>query len=341
MTAATRPSPLRKIDLAALIAPDAARSPEMEEVWAFIQAEDAKLPDQSKMTLQEARVVRELSAKRWNSELPEMEAVHRFDVPGINGGPAVTCDLLVPKGATPGCIVYSHGGGWAFGSLSSHARMARYLADEFKLRVLYHDYRLSPEHPFPAPLDDAVAAWRFAVAKAEIDPGYMGPLMVAGDSAGGNLAFATALRETEAGRRAPDLVLSFYGVFGADFETPSYQRFGIGHGLGRAGMEKFLDLYAPGGSGPGAQRYEPLVSPVFASEAQLAKLPPVYLNAAGMDPLMCDTVEMAKRLDAAGATYDVNIHRGVHHGFMQITARLAEARLAFVLAREFAEKHLG
>ena len=71
----------------------------------------------------------------------------------------------------------------------------------------------------------------------------------------------------------------------------------------------------------------------------MAKLPPVYLCAAGLDPLMSDTIEMARKLDAAGATYDVNVHEGVHHGFMQITARLSEARRAHQLAGEFWMKH--
>ena len=86
-------------------------------------------------------------------------------------------------------------------------------------------------------------------------------------------------------------------------------------------------------------RSDPLICPVRASDAQLKKLPPIYLNASGMDPIMCDTVAMAKRLDEVGATYEVNIHEGLHHGFMQQTAKLAEARRAFELMGAFYRKH--
>jgi acetyl esterase len=78
-----------------------------------------------------------------------------------------------------------------------------------------------------------------------------------------------------------------------------------------------------------------LISPLNASEAVIARLPPLYLCAAGLDPLLCDSVNFAKRLDGAGVQYDINIHEGVHHGFMQITQRLSEARRAYVLVKGF------
>lgn len=143
------------------------------------------------------------------------------------------------------------------------------------------------------------------------------------------------LREIEAGRRLPDLAMLFYGVYSADSDSPSYLRFAKGYGLTRAAMAGLWDLYAPGGAGPGSLRYDKFVSPVAASEATLARLPPLYMCAAGLDPLLFDTIALAERLDAAGATYDLNIHEGVQHAFMQHTARLEEARRAFRLAGEF------
>ena len=339
MTAST--SPLAKIDVARLLSAEAKRSPEMEEVWAFIQAEDAKLPDQSRMTIAEQRQVRAISSKRWNSDLPAVRNAIGLTIPGLYDAPPVSCELIEPLEAAPGCIVYMHGGGWTFGSLESHANLARNLAIAAKTRVLAVDYRLAPEHPFPAALDDVVVALRYVIKRGETDADFNGPVGVAGDSAGANLALAATIREGDSGRRRPDACLCFYGVWGCDFETPSYKRFGVGHGLGMAGMKKFLDFYAPGGEGPGALRFDPLVSPLTASEATMAKLPPVYLNAAGLDPLLSDTIEMARKLDAAGATYDVNVHEGVHHGFMQITSRLSEARRAHELAGEFWRKHVG
>jgi len=261
--------------------------------------------------------------------------VTRVHAPGLAGAPDVVCDLVTPENAQPGCVVYLHGGGWTFGSLVSHARVSRALANETRTRVLAVDYRLAPENPYPAPLDDAVAAWRYVVKRAGAEAGFDGPLAVAGDSAGANLGLAAILREGEAGRRRPDMGLFFYGVWNCDFDTPSYRRFGTGHGLTRASMEKFLDFYVPGGDGPGALRFEPFVSPMLASEATLARLPPIYLAAAGLDPLLCDSVDFARKLEAAGATFDINVHEGLHHGFMQLSARLSEARRAYGLMGDF------
>lgn len=264
-----------------------------------------------------------------------MASVTRLAVPGLAGNRAVACDLIVPRGAAPGCVTYLHGGGWAYGDLASHTRLARMLAITTGTRVLYADYRLAPENPYPAGLDDAVAAWRWSVSESARDPAFQGPLSIAGDSTGANLAFASMLRESEAGRRIPDLALLFYGVYSADLDSPSYRRFAKGYGLSRAGMAGFWDMYAPGGAGAGSLRHDAFLSPVAASEAALARLPPLYLCAAGLDPLLFDTIALAERLDAAGVTYDLTIHEGVHHGLMQQTAKLEEARRAFRLAGAF------
>jgi acetyl esterase len=332
-------SPLDKLDIPRLFSDAACRSPEMEAVFAFVQAEDAKLPDQSKMSLAEQRAVRAVSSRRWNSNLPPVRSAERFAIPGLYEAPEVPVELITPDDCAPGCIVYMHGGGWTFGSLDSHANIARNLAIATKTRVLSVDYRLAPEHPFPAALDDVAAALRYVTRRGESDPDFAGPIGAAGDSAGANLALATTMREGQGGRARPSALLLFYGVWGCDFETPSYQRFGAGFGLGRAGMEKFLNYYAPGGDEPGSARYDPLVTPLLASEASLAKLPPVYLNAAGLDPLLSDTIAMARLLDNAGAVYDIDVHEGVHHGFMQITERLTPARRAYELVGDFWRKH--
>ncbi len=328
-------SPFAKIDLNRLLAPETGRSAEMEAVWQYVLEEDKKLPDQSKMTLPEQRQVFGLRAKRWNSDLPDLANLERISVPGLNGAPAVVCDLMTPADAKPGCLVFIHGGGWAFGSIDTHARIPRTLANTLKVRVLSVEYRLTPEHPYPEPLEDCVAAWRWAAAQSLSQPDFKGPLSIAGDSAGANLSVATILHENRAGKRTADVGMLFYGVYGADFETPSYQRFGAGYGLAKVGMEKFMDWYAPGGTSPDDLRFDPLVSPIHAPEAMLARLPPLYLCAAGLDPLLCDTYGFARRLDEAGVRYDVNVHEGVHHGFMQITQRLSEARRAYDLVKEF------
>jgi acetyl esterase len=283
------------------------------------------------------RAWRARGSVRTNANPPKVEDIERVLVPGFNGGPPVIADLITPLDAEPGATLFIHGGGWVFGDIGTHSRLARMLAVETKKRTLYIDYRLAPEYKYPAALDDSIAGWRWIVEKAQTDPNYKGCLAVSGDSAGGNLSMATILHEQAAGKRAPDIGLLFYGVYDDDFDTPSYKRFALGHGLARPGMIKFFEAYAPAPAGE--RRKDPLICPVRATNEQLKKLPPVYLNASGMDPIMCDTVAMAKRLEEAGATYEVNIHEGLHHGFMQQTAKLAESRRAFALVGEFYRKH--
>lgn len=324
----------RRVDLARLLAADARRSGEMQELFDWILEQDRDMPPLDTLPVVEARRWRARQALRTNADLPEMAAVMRLSVPCIHAAPPVACELVTPRDVRPGCLVFLHGGGWAFGDLESHARLARLLGIETRLRVLYVDYRLAPEHPFPAALEDAAAAWRWAVDKAARSPEFAGPLAICGDSAGGNLAVAAMLHEMQAGRRIPDFGMSLYGVFADDFDSPSYRRFASGYGLTRAGMMKFFDLYAPPDT-PGGPRHEPLVCPVKASESELARLPPMYLNASHLDPLLCDTIAFANRLEASGATVTVNIHEGMQHGFMQQTARLAEARRAFGLMGDF------
>ena len=231
----------------------------------------------------------------------------------------------------PGCIVYLHGGGWVYGNLASHARLARMLAITTGTRVLYVDYRLAPENPYPAALDDAVAAWRWCVAESARNARLQGPLAIAGDSAGANLALAAMLREIEVERRIPDVALLFYGVYSADLDSPSYQRFAEGYGLNRAAMATLWDMYAPGERGA----FEACATTRSSARSRRARrrwracrrfisAPPVSIR--------CSAIRLAfaERLDAAGATYELTVHEGVQHAFMQHTARLDEARRAFV-----------
>lgn len=320
------PAAASTADLDTLLGSQARRSPDMEAVWQWLAEQDAQVPDWVTLPPGEARALHDGLNARWNTLLPDMASATATRLPGD-----IQAELLEPRGAQPGCLLFLHGGGWSFGSLSTYARFARLLAEETRTRVLALEYRLAPEHPFPAGFEDCRAAWQWLAERAH-EPAFDGPLAVAGDSAGANLALAVTLDAIAAERRKPDLALLFYGAYAAGVDSPSMRRFADGFGLTRAGMARFWDWYVPSGD---PARADPRVSPLHAPDAAIARLPPVFLNAAGLDPLLCDTVDLARRLDAAGVPHRLAIHEGVHHGFMQMSLRLPEARAAIRAAAAF------
>jgi acetyl esterase len=333
-------SKVGSIDLQFLLSADAKRSDEAQALADWLAEQDKSLPKMAGSSIQEARIIRALQSARTNADLPSIANIERISIPGLGNTHSITCDLIEPENALPGCIAYFHGGGWAFGDLNSHARLARVLAETTKSRVLYVDYRLAPEHIYPAAHDDAVAAWRWIVEQSHIRLDFQGPLVIAGDSAGANLAIGCLLRELDSGRPIPQAALLFYGVLSDDTNSPSYLRFSNGYGLTREGMAKFWDLYVPDDGQSPSRRDEFCVCPVKAPDEILAQLPPIFMNAAGLDPLLCDTLEFAALIEAAGGDFELHVHEGVQHAFMQQTARLAEARRAFSLVGDFYSRRL-
>lgn len=284
-------------------------TPDMQAIIDRLTVEDAGQPDWVNLPAADGRAMSERNNVRWNVDLPEM-AVEEGTLAGL---PSRT--LTPPNDAGTGAILFVHGGGFAFCSQDTHQRCARTLAIAAAAPVVTFDYRLAPEHPFPAGLDDVRAAW------AEFAPRYAGrTLGIGGDSAGANLSITAMLAGLSP---TPDCGLLFYGVFGSDFETESYRVFAETSGLTRARMIRFFDWYAPQ-----EERANPLVTPLNASDDALRALPPLYLNAAGIDPLLSDAEMMAERLRAVGRNDRYDLYEGVLHGFMQMTVALPAARQA-------------
>ena len=225
--------PKPNIDVVRLMGPDARRTPEMEALWAWINEEDAKFLNPETLPIDEQRRLIVKLNERWNIDQPELAETRLMEVPGPAG--PVTCEWMAPEDARDGALLYIHGGGWAICNLDTHRRLARLLAVRSGFCVLSVDYRLAPEHPYPAGVLDCVAAYLWLRANRR------GPLLAAGDSAGANLALALALHEIQANRPPPDALLCFYGVFSADLESQSYRRFAEGYGLTKARMEQFWD----------------------------------------------------------------------------------------------------
>jgi acetyl esterase len=209
-------------------------------------------------------------------------------------------------------VVFLHGGGWALGSLESHDPLCRAIAKRTPAIVVSVDYRLAPEHPFPAAIDDAWTATRWAFAEAadlSIDPER---LVVAGDSAGGNLAAVVAMRARDAGLPLALQVL-IYPVTDADLDSGGYARFGAGLNLTRAEMSWFWEAYLDG-----ADRWDPHASPLRADE--LAGLAPALVLTAEHDPVTDEAEAFARRLGDAGVPVTLTRYDGQIHGFVRLRA---------------------
>jgi acetyl esterase len=242
---------------------------------------------------------------------------------GSAGG--VPSRLYLPAEASaPGpLLIYYHGGGWARGSLTTHDAGCRLLAHLSGVRILSVDYRLAPEHPFPAGADDALAAY----AEVSTNAGDFGAdtarLAVGGDSAGGNLAAVTAQSVRNRGLRPAAFQLLIYPVTDLAGKTESYRTFSTGFSLTERNMDWYADQYVPD---PG-RRDDPRVSPLRA--ASLAGLPPAYVATALADPLRDEGEAYARRLAEAGVRVALQRHPLIH-GFVNIGGTRA-ARQALAL----------
>jgi len=243
---------------------------------------------------------------------PEIGAVRNITADGP-GGP-IPLRVYRPAGATAGtplpALVYFHGGGWVIGDLDTHDVQCRQLTAEAGITVVAVDYRLAPEHKFPAAVDDAWAATRW-VAEHGSELGVDARrLAVAGDSAGGNLAAVVALLARDAGAPAIALQVLVYPVTDIGAETRSYRDFADGYLLTRESMRWFTNHYVKSPSE--AQDWR--VSPLRA--ASLAGLPPALVITAGFDPLRDEGAAYAARLTDAGGLVDYVCYGGMIHGFM-------------------------
>ena len=312
-------------------------TPALDALWRRVQAEDAHLPDITRLPLGQARPQFEAVNRRWNAQLPRGTAARTeaFTLPapprpGRAAGVGLGAVRVRPpgrRGTERGTIVHLHGGGWVFGSNDTHLGAMARLAERTGFEVIGIDYGLAPEHPFPHGLNDCAWAWRWLRTQPQAQRGR--PWVLAGDSAGANLALALAIDLRHAGEPLPDAALLFYGVYDADHDTASHRRCGDGSfGLSTAKMAWYRTHYLAGG----ARADDPRVSPLRAS---LRGLPPLLVTAAELDPLHDDSAALAARLAEAGTPFEFRRYAGLHHGFMQMAAALPEADAAFDDAATF------
>ena len=241
-----------------------------------------------------------------------VKAIANITVPGPAGPiPVRTYRADGADGAKAGApgVVFFHGGGWVLGDLDSHDYICGSLALAADCVVFAVDYRLAPEHPYPAAIDDCFAAFQSIVSRATEFGVNATRLAVAGDSAGGNLAAAVCQRNTRDGVAQACFQLLIYPATDALAETASHELFARGFLLTRAGMRWFTDQYLP----DRARRAEPLASPLLAPD--LAGLPPALVLMAGFDPLRDEGIAYAKKLQGAGVRTEWEVYPTTFHGF--------------------------
>ena len=281
----------------------------------------------------ESKAVEETRTERLNEarivahrpQVP-MERFEPLELPGAAG--PIRARLYTPPGAQDPAplLVYFHGGGWVIGDLDTHDDPCRFLAANTGAKLLSVDYRLAPEHPFPAAAEDAFAAYEWAAANGERLGVDAGRIAVGGDSAGGNLAAATCLTARESGAPSPAMQLLIYPVTETAGTAPSRRTFADGFLLTRADMDWFEDRYLP----PGVDREDPRVALLNAPD--LSNLPPAYIAVAGFDPLRDEGIAYAERLREAGVQVALRHHPGLVHTFANLTAICPSAREAMLEA---------
>jgi acetyl esterase len=288
--------------------------PQMQAILDLMAAKP--LPSLDRLTPAAARA---LDAEHfdvfWNADAPQLPSVADHPLPGADATIFLRLyDPGVPKPAP--CLVYLHGGGWVLGGLGSHDRICRELALAGDVLVASIDYRLAPEHKFPQPLLDCVAATRWIASQGRSLGIDERQLAIGGDSAGGNLALSTLLAFRDADAQALRAGVLVYGMFAADPDSQSQRQFGDGrYLLSTADTEWFWRCYLNGE----AERKDPRAVPL---QADLHGLPPLYIAAAELDPLLDDSLRLVERLQAAGQPHEFRLWPGLTHASFHMTRML-------------------
>jgi len=253
------------------------------------------------------------------------EEIYRAEnrhIPGVAG--EIPVRTYTPEGnSLMGVLVYYHGGGFVLGDLESHDRVCRALANKAGCVVVSVDYRLAPEHIFPAAAEDCYSATKWVAENAASLGADPARLAVGGDSAGGNLAAAVSMMARDCGGPSIAFQLLFYPVTDCALDTPSYKEFANdGYVLSRADMEWFWNHYL--GPDSDAEKTNPYACPLRAKN--LAGLPPALVMTASHDPLRDEGERFAQRLISAGVKVTCTRYEGVTHGFISFADALDKGK---------------
>lgn len=257
-------------------------------------------------------------------------ACTNVEVTPVSAG-GVAAEWNVPQGsADAACILYFHGGGFVFGSPKSHRHLTTLLADSASMKCLSVDYRLAPEHPFPAALDDAVAAYKWLLDQ-NVPPQR---IAVAGDSAGGGLALSLMVRLRELGVPLPAAAVLISPWTDLICERPSYaSRAQADPSVTQTSLKDLAATYL----GP-ADAATPLASPLMAD---LAGLPPCLVQVGECEVLLDDARDLATRMRQVGTVAELEVWGGMVHVWHALHPMLAEGRQAIQRAADFLRLKVG
>ena len=250
-----------------------------------------------------------------------VKRVENLMIPGPKG--EIPIRLYYPSGDPPfAVLVYFHGGGWVMGDLDTHHGVCHALAKQSSCLVVSVDYRLAPEHRYPAAVEDAYAATSWVAQNTDAIQADPDRLAVGGDSAGGHLAAVVALMTRDRNGPRIDLQVLIYPITDFKFNTPSYIENKDGYMLTRDLMRWFWTHFI----GDEGQANDPYVSPLRAKN--FSDLPQALIITAEYDPLRDEGEAYGKKLQEAGVKVTLSRYAGMIHGFIRMTAQLDHAKEA-------------
>ena len=299
-----------------------ALDPQVEYVLELVA--QSPYPEFHTVSAEEARDIFETTAPALNIR---PEDVFRTEDRWIEGpGGDIPLRIYTPRQPGAGellpMLVFYHGGGFVIGSLDSYDSLCRAIANRADCIVVSVDYRLAPEHKFPAAADDALEAYQWVSDHAEELDGDPRRTAIAGDSAGGNITAVTAIGIRDAGEIPPLLQILIYPVTGGAPETPSHHEFADGLLLTRANILWFYGQYLDRPEDASDPRFAPLL------DDDLSGLPPALVIVAGYDPLRDEGIAYAERLRQAGVQTELTNYEGMVHGFLSLADAVDQGKTA-------------
>ncbi len=306
---------------------------DIEKLIPTLEADTANRLPQLTTDIPGLRRLRAQAALATEGTGPAVKSQEDIEIPGPKGLGTIPLRVFVPNGPVRGAYLSIHGGGWVLGSERSADPTLRRIASEAGVAVVSVGYRLAPEHPYPAGLDDCMAAAEW-LENQSADFGVTDPgaLAIGGDSAGGNLAAAVLLRRRDEGQTPFRAAIFTYGVFTAKLDLPSMKEM-WDRDLVLSGpiMQFFVDAYVNK-----EQQEHPYVSPLYAD---LKGMPPALFQVGTLDHLYSDTIEMANAWRKAGNVIELREFPGAPHGFAGFPVEAAKTAIGAMAA--FIARNIG